>query len=135
MVETKLDYAFLADFAQVVDNKLTAVGASYTYLLTHKVPAQHMLSVAGRVRASSDVQVVPLHVEVEGPDAAYSISVDLELEGAGQIRPYDGKIGFLFAVTLPIPLVSTGLYSVYLDVNGERQRRLAFEVQTHPSAE
>lgn len=49
-----LDYAFLADYAKVERGLLTCVGGSYTHLFVQKLPATHMLYVAGRIRADLD---------------------------------------------------------------------------------
>jgi len=127
--EIKLDYAFVADYAQVIDNKLTVVGASYTYVFTDVFPSTHMLSVAGRLRAPEGIDTVPLRIEVVPPNEAYTIGVDMELDHGPHVRPYDGKVGLLFAITMQVPLIAPGLYEVFLYVEGERVRRLAFEAQ------
>jgi len=128
-MKTELDYAFVADFAQVVDNKLTVVGASYTFIHAAVLPSPHMLSIAGRLRAAEGTTSVPMKIEVVPPTNAYSIGIDLDLAVADHVRPYAGKVGVLFAITVQVPLVAPGLYEVLIDVEGERGRRLAFEVQ------
>jgi len=47
----ELDYAYLAEFAKVENNSLTAVGASYTHVEADRLPVIHTVYVAGRVRA------------------------------------------------------------------------------------
>ena len=44
------------------------------------------------------------------------------------VRPYDGKLGLLFAFNFTVPVMSTGLNVVNLYVDGEFARRLAFDV-------
>lgn len=129
MDKAELDYAFLAEYAKVDSNKLTAVGASYTYLFTDEVPALHLLSVAGRIRVPEDYGVVPLSINLVAPEEQYTISVETELQQTKDFHPYDGKVGLVFAVTMQIPLATAGLYEVTLDLEGERARRLAFEVK------
>jgi hypothetical protein len=45
-VMAELDYAFIAEFAKVENEKLTAVGASYLEVRTPAFPVQHSFSVA-----------------------------------------------------------------------------------------
>lgn len=132
--EAKLDYAFLAEFAQVQGNRLTAVGASYTYLLASGLPVAHMLSVAGRVKTTVRRESVPVEITVNAPNDAYSIEVDTELHPGDDVRPYGDNVGLIFALTMQIPIPSEGLYEVLVSVDGEQQRRLAFEVQLNAPA-
>jgi hypothetical protein len=127
-----IDYAFLADFAKVEPNgTLTAVGASFTFIEVGGLPAGHLLAVAGRVRGVID-ETVDLTLEIKGPDDAFRIGANLQLEPGPGSRPYgDGKIGHLFAINVQIPLPTAGLYTVELST-GKSSRRLAFEV-TVPS--
>ncbi|MDD1477212.1 DUF6941 family protein [Arthrobacter sp. H16F315] len=88
-----MDYAFLAEYAKVESNKLTVVGASYTYLFTDELPAVHLLTVAGRIRVPQDYGPVPVSVQLTPPNAEYSITVDTELQEAVDMHPYDGRVG------------------------------------------
>lgn len=129
MDKAELDYAYLAEYAKVESNKLTAVGASYTYLFTDEVPAVHLLTVAGRIRVPEDYGVVPLSINLIAPEEQYVITFETELQQTKDYHPYAGKVGLVFAITMQIPLASTGLYEVNVDVEGKRARRLAFEVK------
>lgn len=129
MDKAELDYAFLAEYAKVEANKLTAVGASYTYLFADQLPDIHLLTVAGRIRVPEDYGEVPLGIHVTAPDELYTLEVDTEIEQREDFHPYDGKVGLVFAVTMQIPIPVPGLYEVVLEVEGEQARRLAFEVK------
>jgi len=124
----ELDYAFLAEFATVQGTKLTAVGASFTYVAVTDFPAVMRLFVAGRFRAREDEREVPISVRLVAP----ARGVDIQLEGSlGQgpnQRPYNGKVGLLFAVEIPVQITSTGLYEVFVGT-GDAERRLAFAVE------
>lgn len=135
MSEPELDYAFLAEFAKVEANKLTAIGASYTFVHTPNLPAFHMLSVAGRVRVNADTDPVQVAFSVVPPGKEYELDLGIELSPGSEARPYNGKLGLVFAVSLQMPLPGEGLYEVVITIDGKPARRLAFEVAlSSPSA-
>ncbi len=120
----ELDYAYLAEFAQIIDGKLTAVNASFLDVKT-PVPAHFQFAVAGRVRTSADTEQVRLAVKLVSTDSATFVwNAELSPEG---LPVYDGKVGILFAVRVGIPLTKHGLFVVTIDVDDEEVRRLAFE--------
>jgi len=123
-----LDYAFLAEYATVQDGKLTAVGASYTHLIVPQLPISHLLSIAGRVRASVGTDRIPVSIGVVAPDEQYTLQFGTELIPDDTTRPYGDKIGVLFAATVGITLTTPGLYTVNLSIDGAQARRLAFDV-------
>ncbi len=123
-----LDYAFLADYAVVEGGKLTAVGASYTYIVAGPMPAAHNLVLAGRIRAPENVRSIPLTLRVEPPDGSYIVDLSAELHRDPSAQPYAGKLGFLFSLSFGMPLPVFGLYQIYLRLDGADVRRLAFEV-------
>lgn len=122
----ELDYAFLADYAVVEGGKLTAVGASFTRIITNEFPMLLSLHVAGRVRADLDEEICPLRIKVSAPNEAYEIEGIVELIPDKSAAYAEGKIGVVFAVNLPIQLVSEGLYSVTVSVTNTKQRVLKF---------
>ncbi|NKR11238.1 MULTISPECIES: hypothetical protein [Paenarthrobacter] len=130
MDKPELDYAYLAEFAQVSENRLTVVGASFTHVTAMMLPAPHNFYVAGRIRCPEDVAGVDLRIEVVPPNEEYQIVGDLRIEHQGGVRPYNGKVGLLFAVGMSVPIPTVGLYEILIDVEGERARRLAFDVET-----
>lgn len=126
----ELDYAYLADFAAVQEGKLNAIGASFTFVRVHQVPAIHTLFIAGRVRAGIEDGDVPISVQITPPDESYKIDMGGFLNAGPDAIPYgDGKVGLLFVVNAQLPLVATGLYTVIVSVEGNVARRLAFEVE------
>ena len=134
MDKPELDYAFLADFAQVSANKLTAVGASYTHLRIAQIPTSHMIYVAGRVRSLVSIDSVNLRVEAVGPDGSFRIGGDFDLSHNDVVLPYNGKVGILFSVGLEVPVVEEGLFEVHIHLEGEPVRRLAFDVSIDPES-
>jgi hypothetical protein len=127
-----LDYALVADYARVEGGKLTIVGASYTHVRTPTIPGAHLLAVAGRVRSGAQANPVALRITVQSPGNEYTLSMDASLAPDDTTRPYDGKVGLLFAATITIPLPSEGLYEVFIDLDSQRVRRLAFDVSRFP---
>ncbi|MDP9904546.1 DUF6941 family protein [Arthrobacter bambusae] len=123
----ELDYAFLAEFAKVENNQLTVVGASYTHVYTGSLPANHILYVAGRVRSTEGEEPPVLGIKFRSPAEGLEIGVDSSLT-AEEARPYAGKIGLTFAVGLGVPLMTEGLYEVYVELDGVEVRRLAFDL-------
>lgn len=123
-VVAELDYAYLAEFAQIIDGKLTAVNASFLDVKT-TIPAVFQFAVAGRVRAPADTEQVLLAVKLVSTDnATFAWNSELSPQG---LPVYDGKVGILFAVRLGIPITKHGLFVVTIDVDGKEARRLAFE--------
>lgn len=125
-----LDYAFLAEFSKVEPNgMLTAVGASYTQLNVPRLPVGHALYVAGRFRAKVGAPPLHLAVSFKGPRSdspSLEMGGDLVTEGA---RPYgQGRVGLLFSIGTQVPLLSEGLYTVDIELEGKHVRRLAFDV-------
>ena len=124
----ELDYAFLADFAKVERGLLTCVGASYTHLFVQKLPVTHVLHIAGRIRADLD-EHPNLSITATSPTKQYEITFGMVPSGLSEVRPYNGKVGILFAASGPIPIVEVGLYRIAIDLDGKRARDLVFEVE------
>lgn len=95
-VVAELDYAYLAEFAQVIDGKLTAVNASFIHVNT-PVPAMFQFAVAGRVRAPADAGEVRLAIKLVSPDGSATITWQVGLATAGH-PVYNDKVGILFAL-------------------------------------
>lgn len=129
----KLDYAFIAEHAQVAAGKLNVLGASYTHLRVQDLPMMHSLAIAGRIRTPEDhgpVEVTLVFTSPEG-ESQYSIEGSIEIEPDSAVRPYRGRVGLLFASSLQALLPVEGLYEVKVKVDGEEVRRLAFSVELH----
>lgn len=101
----ELDYAYLAEFAQVIDGKLTAVNASFIAVTT-PVPAVFQFAVAGRVRAPVEAGIVDLAIQIVAPDDSTKITWQSELRTDGH-QVYDGKVGILFALRTGCPYQPT----------------------------
>lgn len=122
-----LDYAYLADYAAVENGRLTAVGASFTYVLASALPGNRPIAVAGRVRVPENSEGFDLNVEFAGPGGAWRFDVDAHVM-VEEVIPYDGKRGALFAVQTNLPLTEPGLYTVKVALDGEVVRVLKFEL-------
>lgn len=127
-----LDYAFLADFAQVENGRLMVIGGSYTHatLRDQPLPASWITSVAGRVRMREGDGPVDLGIELGPDDGGYLINLGHVLTPDQAARPYaDGKVGVLFAATLSIPILNAGTYTCRVSLDGEHVRTLRFEAE------
>lgn len=124
----ELDYAFLADYASVQGDKLTVVGGSFTYVEVRGFPALMRLFVTGRIRAKEDEAEIKLNVRVVSPQPGVEIRFEGTISPGPDLRPYNGKVGLLFAVEVPLPLQAEGLYEVFVAADG-KERRLAFSVE------
>ena len=132
----ELDYAFLADYAAVQDGKLTAVGASFTLMRTPVIPGETILSIAGRVRVTTDEKDLEVTIRVRAPENAYVLEFNIRDDDLQTYPRYADKRGILFAVQVRVPLISVGLYEVEIDLaeTASVDRVLKFEV-TQPSNE
>lgn len=125
----ELDYAYLADYAQIDAGKISALGASYTHASVPELPVAWMTSVVGRIRVAADEEPVSVRIEITPPGDAIKLNAESVVERTPHVRPYRGKVGLLFAATFHIPLTAEGLCTFDIVVNGEHARRLAFEVE------
>lgn len=126
-----MDYAYLADYAKVhPDGLLTAVGASYTLVMTSQLPIAHRVFVAGRVRMEAAAERrVSMSVQVAGPEEnSPEIRVDFDVNGA-HAKPYDDRVGAMFVVETLYPIVSPGLHTVTVCIEEQCVRTLAFTVE------
>lgn len=123
----ELDYAFIAEFAKVESGKLTAVGASYLQVQPPAFPAQHAFAVAGRIRAPEDTTSIALTIRINAP-GNMNIVINGTLDPGAETIRYDGKLAVLFAATASIIVAAPGLCEIFIDVDGQQQRRLAFTV-------
>jgi hypothetical protein len=132
----ELDYAFIAEHAQVASGKLNVMGASYTHLIVDDLPSLHTVAVAGRVRARKDFGPVEVALIFSSPagETQYSIEGAIDIESSEDVRPYGDLVGLLFASTLTAVLPVEGLYEVRLKVEGVEARRLAFTVESATAA-
>lgn len=128
-IMAELDYAYLADYAQVEGGKISALGASYTHAVVDELPAGWLTTVVGRVRIAEDEAPVSLRIEVAPPGNMLRLRTENTLDRAAGVRPYDGKVGLLFAATLQLPITASGLCTFDIYVNESHARRLAFEVE------
>lgn len=127
-VMAELDYAFVAEFAKVESGTLTAVGASYLEVRPPAFPAQHSFSVAGRIRAPEDTQAIGLVIRINPPPGNMNIVLNGTLTPGAETVKYDGKLAVLFTATASIALAAPGLCEIFIEVDGQQQRRLAFSV-------
>ncbi|MBB6571699.1 hypothetical protein HPO96_29260 [Kribbella sandramycini] len=127
----ELDYAFVADYAKVErSGTLTVVGASYTQVTVSRLPAAHLMSIAGRVRSRVDAGPVSLTVTIKPPlTDQFVVVFTMDLTPEPDARPYgDGRLGLLFAITTGLPLDHEGVYTIDLELEGSHARTLMFEV-------
>jgi hypothetical protein len=125
----ELDYAYLADYAQIENGKISALGASYTHAHVQSLPVTWMTTVVGRIRATEGEGPVPISIKITPPNDAFEINVAGALQPGPGVRPYAGKVGLLFTFTAQMPLTVEGLYEVLIFINEEQVRRLAFSVE------
>ncbi len=121
----ELDYAFLAEYAKVeVGGNLTAIGASYTHISVPRFPSQHLVSIAGRVRSRVGEQPL-LKASFRTPDRSVQLDFELQLAATPEARPYGPEqdtLGLQFAVSFAVPLPTSGLYDVDLQLDGRQVR-------------
>lgn len=124
----ELDYAFLAEFARVEGDSLTAIGASYTRVAVRSLPATHTIFVAGRVRAPEGGETFELGLGFGSAGNADQLRLETSIDPEAQGYPYSGRIGLTFAVGFTVQLEAEGLHEVEVFIEDERVRRLAFDV-------
>lgn len=129
-VMAELDYAYLADYVSIQEGKLTAIGASFTFVGVDSLPSSLDIGIAGRVRVDAGTRAVDMEVRISGPSDSHETTYRGELRPGETHRPYgNGTLGLLFALNAQMVLESSGLYEVNIYLEGEHARRLAFEVE------
>lgn len=126
----ELDYAFLAEYAKTERGTITAIGASFTEAKAVSFPSVVDIAVAGRVRRPEDSEAPELSISISGPsdNGDPQIEFDFKLENEDDAVRYDGKVASVFVFRGPIYIAEPGLYECNIGIDGERVRRLAFEV-------
>jgi hypothetical protein len=125
----ELDYAVLADFARVDgDGTLTVVGAHRAVVVTAALPAQQVLSVAGRLWMGRREPPAQLSLGAVTPDGEIPVVADWSLEPGAEQAEGSSRWSASFAVTVVAPLAVTGSYALVLSVNGDVARTLPFSV-------
>lgn len=128
-----LDYAYLAEFASVQEGRLTAVGASFTYYRVPALPVIMSFAVAGRVRAAAGSGPVDLGLALLWPGMEAEVRIDMPLDTFPAERPYQDKVGRMFAATMQVPISEAGLVKVRVFIEGSVVRELAFEAEVGPT--
>jgi hypothetical protein len=126
--KVELDYAYLAEFAQVSNGKITAVGASFTHVSASAFPLHFAVSVAGRIRVSKETETVALSIGVSPESGEYKVDFDGLLSTSGS-RPYGEKIGILFALTTQVFVPRPGVYEFKISLEGAPARDLKFQAE------
>ncbi|QAV29800.1 DUF6941 family protein [Micrococcus luteus] len=126
--EPVLDYAFLAEYARVEGNSLTAVGASFTLLEVPSLPLSTTIYVAGRFRAPEHGDPFAVTVTAGKADDEAAISMSATFDPKTAMHPYRDRVGITFAVGLPVQLATTGLKQISILIDDQPARDLYFEV-------
>jgi hypothetical protein len=124
----ELDFALLADFAQISEGKLTTVGGCFNFLKVSDLPSHFTFSVAGRVRTDADLDTYAMTVKILPPSGAEEVSVSSLFFTNGS-RTYDGKMGHLFCLNCSIPILTRGIHEVQIYIESDLARTLKFEVE------
>lgn len=129
MKAVELDYAMLAEYAKVENDKLTVLGASFTQVFVPSLPTLIRFYVSGRFRVPEDVEAFDLDISIHLPGAeASKMEINGEFEVEGHPHVYSDRFGALFSAEVNAPIFESGLVEVFVIVNGETARRLAFDV-------
>ncbi|KYK00858.1 MULTISPECIES: hypothetical protein [unclassified Micrococcus] len=123
-----LDYAFLAEYARVEGNSLTAVGASFTLLEVPSFPLTTTVYVAGRFRAPEHGDPFAVSVTAGKADDEPAITMATTFDPKDALHPYRDRVGITFAVGLPVQFATAGLKQVSILIEDEPVRDLYFEV-------
>lgn len=128
ITQPELDYAFLAEYARVEGNSLTAVGASFTSLSVPPLPFSTTIYVAGRFRSPANGTPFSVEVRVGAADDDPAVIMVTSMDPAIAISPYRGRVGMTFAVGIPVTFATLGMKQVRIVLEGEVVRDLYFEV-------
>lgn len=127
-----LDYAYLADYATVSEGKITAVGASFTHMFTPAVPSQADFSIAGRIRVQEQENPPEISIDVRAEKSQQHMEINGQIPPSPDAIVYDGKVGILFTLDISLEMKHAELVTVDILLGGIQQRRLAFQLTTHP---
>jgi hypothetical protein len=126
-MSAEFDYAFLAEYATANRGTITAVGASYTEVAA-KLPVQHQLSIAGRVRTRRGDPPPELEIQVIPSNKGFILQYAGQLPDDANAVSYADRVGYVFALSTGITLDEPGLYEVVIKLDGQDVRHLFFTV-------
>ncbi|TLP72945.1 DUF6941 family protein [Nesterenkonia sphaerica] len=126
--EPELDYAYLAEYARTERGAITAVGASYTRVLTDLLPMSFTVYVAGRFRAPAKGQPFEVDITFGRADDDETIRLGNTFNPATAPDSYRDRVGLTFAVGIPAEVENEGLHKVEIFANNRSVRKLFFDV-------
>lgn len=129
-IMAELDYAFLAERAQIESGRLFVMGGSFTHMTVPELPASMTASIAGRVRVQVGEPSSDIEISLVAPEQSYTLQITGSLGDDSNSRHYgDNRLGRLFALNFEVPLIAEGLYKIAIKVNDIEVRKLAFTVE------
>ena len=131
-----LDFALLAEYARVDQAGLiTIVGGGFDRVRVPDQGGVQQVFVAMRIVLEEHEADVPFEVKAQSPENRYEIGVAGTTHRARGVQPADGKINFIAAVGLAVPIQMVGRYQVQIVLAGEVVRHLPFVVElTQPES-
>jgi hypothetical protein len=115
----EIDYAVLADYAEIVGGKLYLMGGGWDTSHAASFPAQVRLAVALGVRVgwSEPVRHVPVHITVEDDDGKSFVRLDgtIGADRMESLPPGTSQLAQL-AANLPTTVPAGGGYRVHITI-------------------
>ena len=125
----EIDYAILADYAEVVGSKLYLMGGGWDTVGAPEVPAQVRLGIALGVRVDWDETniTIPVSIVIEDDDAQETMRIDAQVNvGRPPGLPAGSTQLSQQAVMIQLSLPRFGGYRVYVNAGaGARAARKA----------
>lgn len=125
-----LDYALLAEYARVDQAGLvTIVGGGFDRIRAPVTGGIQQVFVAMRIVLDEQEPDVPFEVKIQSPGDQFEIGVAGATSRAPSVLPSDGKVHFMTAIGLVVPIQVAGRYVVQIMLAGEIVRYLPFVVE------
>ena len=125
-----LDFVLLAEYARVDQAGLiTIVGGGFDRVRVPTQGGMQQVFVTMRIVLDEGEPDVPFEVKAQSPDNQYEIGVAGTTSHAPGVQPDDGKVNFIAAIGLAVPIQMAGRHLVQILLAGEVVRYLPFVVE------
>jgi hypothetical protein len=128
----ELDFAFLADFARSKFNSLDALGIGFDTIMAPALPASHQLFLAlkiafDQVDCETTHRIEAIVQDTDGRRLS-EVLINLEAEWPDE-DPLGDRVFAQAVLPLVLPLVSAGVHSLDIAIDGENVKTITFAVR------
>lgn len=136
----EIEFLILADFAEVVGNKLYMMGGGWDRMNVQKLPHRQSFSVAAAISVpwahTNERHAIKIVItDEDGMQELVSIDGGFEVGRAARIKPGTRQRLMMGFTVGSMEFKTAGVFSIISSVDGEEKRRIQFHVAPSPQLE